>query len=208
MHEQMPESLSEQIPEPYTNQQKDNISFPETFLNNQESNGKLLESLTNNPEDKQKNIDFKKEDSKSLKPPKCVIVLNIIAVFIVFIETFLNLAFVRSDILNNGIYGAGEKVGKYLFIMFLFGFPCLFLICVLIHLSQIINNIKNTLRQFFILLAIKIGLFAIYFIFLLLDRDNKEIRLITLIPEIAVNAIIVINKKLCINYQKKQNQNQ
>ena len=76
-----------------------------------------------------------------------------------------------------------------------------------LHLSQIINNNKNTLTQFFILLAIKIGLFVVYFIFLLLDRDNKEIRLITLIPEIAVNAIIVINKKLCINYQKKENQN-
>ena len=196
--EEFPETLHIKFPEPFTNQQKDDISLPENISNNQASNKELQESLTNNPDDKGKDIDNKKEKPRS----SVKMSLTFFAVLIFFIELFLNFNFIMSDIFANGLYGPDEKVNGHLVKMFIFGIPSLFLICALLPLSQKNNNTKKSLTIFFMLFIIKILLFIGYFIFLLLDREKKEIRLLTLIPEIAFDVIIVINKKLSINQNR------
>ena len=109
-----------------------------------------------------------------------------------------------SDIFMNGImYGPSKKIDKHLTKVFAFGIPCLLLASMLLIHSQNFDDPKKSFKIMLILLIIKILLFTGYFIFLYLEWENKEIRLIVIIPELAFNIIILIDGI----FKKNNNQN-
>ena len=195
---------NEQLQAPFTNNQELNGQLKEPLTNNKELNRQLKESLTNNQEFNGQSQGPFINDQVNIQRPKRKISLCIFATIILFIEICLNFYFVVSDCFMNGIiYGPDKKIDKHLVKVFGFGLPCGLLALILLVNSRTFDDPEKSFKIMIILLSIKLALFIGYFIFLFLDRDNKEIRLIVIIPELLYNAIILINEKL----KKKNNQN-
>ena len=222
-----------QLPEPFTNQPEENIKLPEPFTNQpvyngqepfqaqqvyngqlqepfqnqqvynvqnqQVYNGQLQEPLTNTPENQQRNLNVQKK--KPIKKRYC---LYVCAIIILCIEIFMNFCYYLSDSFSNGMfYRPDKEVEKRLDKMEAF-IPASFIPCIMLSISQIYCNPKKTLIAIVILLIIKIGVFIGYFIIL---YSGKVVRLVALIPEIAFDAMILINEILKFNDFNNRNKN-
>ena len=175
---------------PFINNLEFNGQAQGPFINNQIYNGPLQQPLTNN----------QKVSAECTTRKVCVCIF---ATIILFIEAFLNFSLIMSDIFMYGIYGPSKKVEKHLTKVFIFGLLCAILSMAMLILSLSQDDPKKSYNIILILLIIKLLLYTGYFIFLYLDREGKEIRLIVIIPELALNAIILINE----NLKKKNIQN-
>ena len=85
---------------------------------------------------------------------------------------------------SNGLYAPDKEISRDLIIIITSVLPCSILTFIILYLSVNLKS-KKSFKTIFILLIIKILLFAIYFIFLYIDRKTKirKILLITLILE-------------------------
>ena len=181
------------------NQQINNGQLQEPFQNKQAYNGKLEEPLTNTPEDQQRNLNVRRR--QPIKKRYC---LYVCAIIILCIEIFMNFCYYLSDSFSNGMfYRPDKEVEKRLDKMEAF-IPASFIPCIMLSISQIYCNPKKTLIAIVILLIIKIGVFIGYFIIL---YSGKVVRLVALIPEIAFDAMILINEILKFNDFNNRNKN-
>ena len=92
--------------------------------------------------------------------------------------------------------------------MFGFGIPCAFFPCIIIGIIKSNYKPKIIFITNLILILIKTGLFIGYFISLYKIREGKDkLLLITILPEVVFNILIIINDASKLNNQNNNEQN-
>ena len=191
-----------QEPEPFTNQPEDNVQLPKFLANQHLYKAKLQEPLINNSEDNQHKLYVKKEE-----PPKRRFCLLVCAIFILVVQIAMHFFYRWSDSFSGLFSKPDEKLQEHIDKMREFAIPIFFLPCIMISISANNNKPIITFILITILLLIKIGFFICYFIHLYIDRENNEDRLVALIPEITLDAMIFFNETLKLDDQKNKNKN-
>ena len=215
--------MSEQLTEQITNNEEEKIQLPEPFQNEPENKQQLSEPVSNNPENNaqalepltnnnQQNSEVKVNTEKStgIPPNKNFNCMIYSAVCLLIIEVVMNFCFVIRDVFESGLrYSAtsDEKrrdshIGPY----FLFGMLCLVLAIIVPFVCRVYDRPKVTLISVSILIFIKSGLFVSYFLHLRACRSNDDTRVLTLIPEIGFNVLMIIHEINKFNYKKNNNQ--
>ena len=197
-------SLTEQLPEPYKNNEEEN---QEEYLQvnqqiNSQVNQQINQQLNNNIETPN---NMESSNSKISCLLCCAITLLVLeGIFIAFylFALIISLGARRYPGDNE------ENESKYLGRTFGFGLPCSFFPCIIIPISSANFRPKTIFITNCILLLIKTGLFIGFFISLYNIRDCKDgILFIAIIPEIAFDFLVIINDSSKLNNQNNNNQN-
>ena len=195
-------SLSEQLPEPYTNNEE----------NNQEVNLQVNQQINQQVNQ----YTYQQEISNNIQTPNTPNAPNNrLSRLLCCAIVFLSLESIFFGGILIALLGAmglrrypgdnEEKESKGLKLMFGFGMPCSFLPCIIISVSQSQLKPKIVYITNIILILIKTGLFAGFFIGLSLI-GNPTVFLIGIFPEVVFDFLVVINDSSKLNNENNRNQ--